>query len=84
MTGFEAKRSEEFSPVKNTVEKPKDNATTARTHFSDLCKSVSKEHGFAVPEGVTMEINPREWYLCMEKMPQQFTTQFCVEERKEN
>lgn len=83
MTGFEAKRSEEFSPVKNTVDKPKDNATTARTDFSDLCKLVSKEEGFAVPEELTMEINSREWYLGMEKMPRQFTTQFCVEHSTE-
>jgi len=72
MTAYEALREEEFSPVKNSNDKPKDTPNTAKDHFSNMCRKYAKESGLNVPENEICEINGNEWYIGIEEKPKDF------------
>jgi len=69
MTAFEALREDEFSPVKNKTDKPKDNANTAREHFCNFCSKHAEKAGYKIPSGRVVEIDMREWYAGFENPP---------------
>jgi len=72
MTAFEALREDEFSPVKNKTDKPKDNANTAREHFCNFCTRHAEMAGFSTPSNRVVEIDMRQWYAGFESPPDNY------------
>jgi len=74
MTAYEALREEEFSPVKNKTDKPKDNAITARTHFLTYCSEHVKNQGVKRKrQSLVTEVDFSQWYVGFENPPKNWT-----------
>lgn len=54
---FEVERAEEFSPLKNAVSAPLDNANTCRKHYLELGTKWIRENGGIVAEGDLVEVS---------------------------
>jgi len=72
MSAYEALREEEFSPVKNSNDKPKDTPNTAKKHFSNMCRKYAIDAGIKLADTEVCEIDARKWYVGVESKPKNF------------